>query len=473
MLIRQIIYVALIGATLAGCAGGSSVTLAHDPVRALSHFPNDAEGKLGRNLEHSEEELIDIQQALADRNLYLTLGGDIGFFDQNCPVNVSAHRGDFRHTENSVSSLEGAILNGYEEAELDVQANRDGSWVAYHDAYTGKAVGRWDGKRYRISTMSNSDWIKNRVRDTEGNLTEESPIFASGMINTWSNAIPGQTLNIEIKGDPSHDDLRYLNNIVRWQLEEGSYYFSSMEIEHLEYLRKINPNAMMAYLWDPDPQSIEIAKRDLRRAVKSDVLYQRNRRYIDLADDYSRRRYKNDAKLSAAEVRQKLGPNSGLYVDIRSFERHPTIEQRAREQGLKLATYTINSDEYHRERLAYLAKRGRPLPDTVIVDSTKFATCISMEPELVTNKGEYRASTVLGQMIAKLPNDADFSQLELQKIYMADNHYLSYKQQVRSIYAKETVAPRANSKRQRFTEVIIKDVEMDVLVEPIIINLPD
>ncbi|MGF1725133.1 glycerophosphodiester phosphodiesterase [Photobacterium nomapromontoriensis] len=462
----------LAGLVLSGCA--TSPDVANSGLKALSHFPLDAEGNLGRNLNYSEAELVDIQRALADRNLYMTLGGDIGFLADNCPIKVGSHRGDFRYTENSLNAISSAMVNGFDEVEIDARVNRDDSWVAHHDAMTGKSVGRWNGERFRISSMTNKEWRSSRLRDPHGQLTDEVPPFVSNLTTEWRKAFPGQKLNIEIKGDATHKQLRQLNNSANFLLEPGSFYFSSMDIGQLEYMRKVNSDVYLGYIWDPDPTSIDIFKRDMRRAASNDAMYKQNRRLIDYASGYESR-HRKSAKLSAAKVAEKLGTNSGLHVDIRSFERYRTIYSRAHVLGMQVVTYTINGDNYHRQRLAALAKKGAALPDTALMDGTKYRTCLAVKPNLVIRKGQYHATTALGKLIERLPNDADFSQLDLQQQYMADDNYLNINDQVRSIYDTTPVASKPVRKAKPISTkpVVQQDVKIDVMFDPISISIPN
>lgn len=419
---------------LAGCAN-KSVDYS-DEVAGLEALPLGAEGRVLKMSHYTPEEVKDIQYALNTRGLYWTAGQTPAYLNsEQCPINVYAHRGHYNYPENSLTSVLMGALGGFDGVEIDVMMTRDGYWVVHHDSISGRATGRRDGKNLRISRVKGKDWNTLVVRDKDGNLTNERAPYAIDVFEQWAKTrLPGQQLNIEIKEDADLVELAQLNRMVVSVLPQGSYFYSSLEFKVLKSMREVNSSVYLGYVWEPDAKSINEVKKVARRAAKSDVLYQKYSRSINWVSDYeSRKRSRSKSnKHSAQTVRNALGANSGLHVDIRSFVKASTIYTRSKAAGLaRVATYSINGTEYHQSQLQGLSRAGRSLPDEVIMDTSKFEFCHRLYPELVSKSSLYQPTTAYGRAIMQLPKDADFTRLDQQRMYLADNHYLTASGKVR------------------------------------------
>lgn len=482
---KRYIKTVWLGLVFAGLQGCSSTPM--PPNSTVSDYrltslnlPYDAATFPTQDNEQSKEALKDIQLSLKERNLYLTVARNIHFIKGECPIEVSAHRGNPSAPENSINGIVGAAYGGFDGAEIDVMLTRDGAWVTHHDLYTGRATGRADGERFRISRMSKKEWEGIAHRNKDGVLTQIRAPYAWEMFREWGEVgVYAQKLNIEIKTEADIDDLSNLDKLARTYIQPGRYFYSSMDMDVLEKMRELNPDVYLGYIWDPDPVSLDKFKRDVRRAARSDDYYQKNRKYIEQAFSYETR-YRNrqkSKKLSAKAVRSKLGGNSGLHVDIRSYARYATIYDRSKQLGLKVATYSINGTDYHQKQLVKLQKQGRRLPDEAIMDTTKQVICSKLKPSLITNpKGSYHPTTEFGALIQKLPKDADFNELENQYEYMADGHYMNVNGQVRKyvgLNANSQKRPARKAKPKREGPVFhVQDEEFDITEKPILISLP-
>ncbi|CAH0524895.1 glycerophosphodiester phosphodiesterase [Vibrio hippocampi] len=478
--------------SLVGCASTSSDSTQQtkdDSLYGLSSFPMGAEGRAMRQSSFTDQQVVDIQLALQTRGLYWTAGQTPAYLDNQCSVNVYAHRGHYNYPENSVSALIMGVFGGFDGVEIDVMLTRDGYWVVHHDSQTGRATGRSDGKRYKMSRIKGKEWNSLVVRDKDGRLTNERAPYLVDVLEPWRDFYyRGQQLNIEIKQDADISELAALNRIVTSKLPKGSYFYSSLNFEVLELMRQIDANVYLGYVWEPHPTSIAKAKQTAKKAVRSDDLYQKYQRQIGWVSDYEyrRRTRKASKKYSARTVKKALGSNSGLHVDIRSYMDAPTIQSRSKQAGLaRVATYTINGTEYHQQALVTLKQRGRALPDEVIMDTSQFEICHRLNPTLKKQAKHYTPTTEYGRAIMKLPNNADFTRLQEQVMYVADNHYLTYDGRVRSLTptplrsstktassSKKTSSSTSSAKPALSSIFIPVDEEMDLESTPIIITVP-
>lgn len=426
--------------------------------------------------------LLDHQRALNKRNLYLTIGGNLDFIQGKCPIDVVAHRGQVDQPENSPNAFTYAAFSNFDGAETDVMITRDGYWVVMHDPETGRTVARADGKRYRVSKMKGKDWATLKLRDKNGDLTHQRAPFVDDVLKAWRDSAGlMQPINIELKSDASVTEMYHLDQMVRSYLAPSQYFYSSMNMDALVKMREVNPYIYLGYAWDADSESIAILKRDMRKAAASDASYRAHRYDIERAMGYESRYRSRQAskKYSAVTVRQKLGTNSGLHVDIRNFVRHPSIYQRAKAAGLKrVATYTINGTDYHQQQLVALKRMGRQLPDEAIMDTSKYQICSQLAPSLIKDAPKQSDSIYNpGKLVDKLPNDADFSRLVDQVDYVLSGSYITITGKIKRLHAARThsklkakVKPAAI--KHPSAPVVAADETFDVLLAPVEITLP-
>ncbi|MGF1826465.1 glycerophosphodiester phosphodiesterase [Vibrio splendidus] len=471
---------------LVGCSSSDKLPSndSQDEVTGLNSLPIGAEGRVFKLSPYTPQQVQDIQYALNARGLYWTAAQTPAYLNsQACPIDIYAHRGHYNYPENSSSSILMGAIGGFDGVEIDVMLTRDGYWVVHHDSYTGRATGRTDGKRYRMSRIKGKEWNSLVVRDKEGYLTNERAPYAIDAFERWGSSYQlGQQLNIEIKEDADIVELNQLLRMARETLPRGSYFFSSLEFDVLKKMRELDKNVYLGYVWEPHPTSIVKAKQSAKKAAKSDVLYQKYNRQVNWVSDYeARKRSRSKSqKHSAKTVRNALGTNSGLHVDIRSFVGASTIYTRSHQAGLaRVATYSINGTDYHQAQLTYLESRGRQLPDESIMDTSKFEACHRLYPNLANKVRSYSPTTSYGRAIMTLPNNADFSRLEEQLMYLEDNHYITSNGKVHSMARASRPAVKVKSKSSTKTSIasprvfIPEDEELSLETKPIHIEIPN
>lgn len=398
--------------------------------RALSHLPSDAQ-VYGINI-------VDIQLALADRNLYQADNGHIKMLaTDKCPLDVSAHRGDFRFPESSRSAITAALSDNYDSVEIDVMQLKDGTWVNHHDSQTGRATVYYTGERFKLKKMSQQQYANLKLRDKKSNdLINRRPITAYEAFRTFADYRQrNQQLNVEIKSDANGHDLAQLDTMLKQTVGTGNYYFSADNLGTLEKLRGINSQVYLGFVQQGHPNSVEQLRADLREGVKGDDYYRRHQTAIEFVGEYGSRRYRakynNYANYKGIQALiNAVGVNSGLHLDIRNYVENPKVLRRAHEFGMKIYTYSLNGTEYHQSQLRRLTRAT--LPDGVIVDTTPYQICQILFQNAVP-KNQYHPLSIVGKYIASLPIDADFDRFNEMLGYQTEGYYISLSSGLKAI----------------------------------------
>ncbi|WP_153912735.1 glycerophosphodiester phosphodiesterase [Shewanella sp. TC10] len=440
---------------------------------AIAHLPLDAANQ--------GLDIVDIQLALGDRNLYLAANGNIKMLSTaQCPIDISAHRGDFRQPESSYNAIAAALNDNFNSVEIDVMLLKDGTWVNHHDSQTGRATVHYTGERYKLERMSRKQFGELKLRDKDSNtLLNERPITASEAFKIFAAyRMPNQKLNVEIKSDANGQELVDLDNMLRKYIGLSGYYYSAADQDTLYKLRGINPYVYLGFLQGGHPTSVEKLRSDLRKGVKNDAYYLDNQDDIELAGRYGTKRYRSrykDYTSSEAlrKLRTKLGNNSGIHLDIRSYMQHSAVKSRAHSLGMKVYTYSLNGTDYHQTQLLKLNKNK--LPDGVIVDATPYKICQRLFTASVPAK-RYQPLSNLGRYIASLPQDADFDRFQEMLGYQNEGYYLSLSSGLKSI----TSAKKVQAKNTTPTPLLehgfptITDEKIEHKTgETILLTLPD
>lgn len=457
--VRLLLCVLLV---LAGCSTTAPIKKTPPSIpAALAHLPADVRSD-------SSAENIDQQLALAARNLYLNTNGDVKFVNQDfCTIEVSAHRGDYRRTENSLAAIRLALESAADTIEIDVQRLRDGIWVLHHDSYTGRATSFSSGKRYKVESLSAEQWSQLLMRDPVSGdlLNSRPPTLYEAVKLTAQLAAPKQRLHIEFKSDASLAELASIDRFLRQQLGDDRYYYSSANIELLEKIRGINSHVYLGLVQYPHQRSISEVKNTLKKAVETDALYQRYKAQLDTWSDVGIR-YKSRGKRNwmdtsdLAELQRRIGTRAGLHLDIRHLHENPRVLSRARAQGIGIQTYTINSATYHTDRLRQLAKKNQ-LPQAAIVDVSAYHLCSSLYGG-ITALSAHQAHTAAGKVIQALPNDADFSRVSEQGYYLEHNSYIALNGSVKALAAsRENPATAPRLLTPVFTEPTDEVLDLD------------
>jgi glycerophosphoryl diester phosphodiesterase len=418
------IIMAVLLLTLAGCK--STPTPSPKPVNIvpteLSHLPTDAATQ-GLNI-------IDTQLSLGDRNLYLANNGNIKMLSTaECRLDISAHRGDFRQPESSANAIAAALNDNFNSVEIDVMLLKDGTWVNHHDSQTGRATVYYTGERFKLNRMNFQEFANLKLRDKQSNhLLDQRPIAAVEAFKTFAAyRNHNQQLNVEVKSDTNGQKLVELDNMLRKYIGLGGFYYSAADQDTLYKLRGINPSVYLGFIQGGHPTSIEKLTADLRKGVKNDTYYLDNKNKLELVGRYGTKRYRSrykdyTAKSSLSELQRKLGKNSGLHLDIRSFMQHANVKYHAHQLGMKVYTYSLNGSEYHQSQLIKLTTDQ--LPDGAIVDATPYKICQRLFNAALPVK-RYQPLSHLGRYIASLPQDADFDRFAEMRGYQNEGYYLS------------------------------------------------
>jgi len=444
---------------LTGCSTAPSKQ--NSPSLALAHLPADARSDGGA-------ENIDQQLALAARNLYWNSHGDVKFINQDfCSIEVSAHRGDLRHTENSLAAIRLALASGADTVEIDIQRLRDGIWVLHHDSYTGRATSFSSGKRYKVESLDAEQWSQLLMRDPASGelLNMRPPTLYEAVKLVAQLATPTQRLNIEFKSDTNVAELQKIDWFLRQQLGDNRYYYSSANIELLEKIRGINPVVYLGLIQYPHQRSITEVKNTLKKAAGTDALYQRYQAQLDTWSDvairYKSRGQRNWMGASdLAELKRRIGARAGLHLDIRHLQESPRVLSRAQTQGVDIQTYSINSPSFHVEGLQQLAKQHR-LPHAAIVDVSAYHLCSRLYGG-VSSQPTYQAQTPAGKVIQVLPLDADFSRLDEQSFYLEHQSYIALSGRVKALPTRaEKSSPAPRLLTPEFTAPVDERLDLD------------
>tara|TARA_R110000851_G_scaffold161068_1_gene304545 strand:+ start:10194 stop:11654 length:1461 start_codon:yes stop_codon:yes gene_type:complete len=410
-----------------------------DPVKpshiipaALSHLPADA-ANLGLDI-------IDVQLSLGDRNLYLASNGNIKMVSTaQCQLDISAHRGDFRQPESSANAIASALNDNFNSVEIDIMLLKDGTWVNHHDSQTGRATVYYTGERFKLNRMSVQQFANLKLRDKHSNnLLNERPITAAEAFKVFgAYRTQNQRLNVEIKSDTNGQKLVELDNMLRKYIGLGGFYYSAAERDVLYKLRGINPSVYLGFIQGGHPTSVEKLAADLRKGVKNDAYYLDNQHNLELAGRYGTKRYRSrykdyTATSSLTQLQKKLGSNSGLHLDIRSFMQHLSVKYHAHQLGMKVYTYSLNGSDYHQSQLLKLTTNK--LPDGAIVDATPYKICQRLFNGAVPRK-RYQALSNVGRYITALPQDADFDRFDEMLGYQTEGYYLSLTSGLKAIHS--------------------------------------
>lgn len=388
----------------------------------LAHLPADATTQ-GLNI-------IDTQLSLGDRNLYLANNGNIKMLSTaECRLEISAHRGDFRQPESSANAIKSALQDNYNSVEIDVMLLKDGTWVNHHDSQTGRATVYYTGERFKLNRMTFQEFANLKLRDKQSNnLLDQRPIAAVEAFKTFAAyRNNNQQLNVEIKSDTNGQKLVELDSMLRKYIGLGGFYYSAADQETLYKLRGINPSVYLGFIQGGHPTSIEKLTADLRKGVKNDAYYLDNQHKLELVGKYGTKRYRSrykdyTATSSLSTLQKKLGRNSGIHLDIRSYMQHPSVKYHAHQLGMKVYTYSLNGSEYHQSQLIKLT--ADQLPDGAIVDATPYTICQRLYHAAAPAK-RYTPVSHLGRYIMSLPQDADFDRFDEMRGYQNEGYYLS------------------------------------------------
>jgi glycerophosphoryl diester phosphodiesterase len=323
------------------------------------------------------------QEALRSKGLYIDQVGVVRRLKEpqqlGCKgLALEAHRGHPLHPENGIWGVRAGYAARYNAVEVDAQQLRDDTWIFHHDKTSERTVVHPFGAQ-AVSKLSWEQWGQGYMRGRDGlNTTEPASDVLSNMILTGAYRQPGQALNIEIKKYKNCKALLTLDVMARLTLgPDGVAYSALNSTKGLECLRQQNQSSYMAVIQGPNRKALETWAKANHGQELAPL---KGNRLLRAGANFAKQQfgsYKFPGLNSTRELkqfRQLLGSNSGLHVEIQDLLDDPGIIRRAHAAGMKVKSYTINSNEAHLEGLKRLKSRGA-LPDGAIVDSTPIRTC--------------------------------------------------------------------------------------------------
>ena len=159
-------------------------------------------------------------------------------------IAITAHRGSsIKAPENSKSSIEEAILEGADYAEIDVMTTKDEEVVLFHDS----SLKRIDGTNRSIKDMTLDEVVK------VDNGSYFSPEFSGERIPTLDEIMQlskgNIKLNIELKTVNKEDKLpEKVVEIIRKYHMEDQILLSSMDYDAIQKAKEMNPRLGVGYI---------------------------------------------------------------------------------------------------------------------------------------------------------------------------------------------------------------------------------
>ena len=399
-----------------------------------STMNNKNENKVSNKVEKKtnnkvNKSAIEKLKALEARGFYITASGDINYLNERVCNNfeLQSHRGHVKYPENSIDSIKHAVWNGFDVVEIDVMANRDGTWVLHHDKETGRATGTTDNKKRTIYKTRDEDlsYIAHRDMETGELLNVRIPTAREAFTVFNYASKEGQYLNIEIKDKWSRSTLEKIEYLAFKTITNGKYFFSSGEFDNLKRLREINPDIRLNYILPANFESLRIEKNKIKKGVQNDPIYEREKRKRGYEDSYeneekARRKYESKMRYKDDSYFEKeIGSNYSFSVDIRTYKDWKESKiNRHKSKGVILSTYSINGQDYHDSVLKSLPKSK--LPDSVIIDDTVYGFCSQWG---LPSKRPFTTSDEVAKGIYDLPIDVDLERINELSLYSASGLY--------------------------------------------------
>ena len=197
-------------------------------------------------------------------------------------------------------------------------------------------------------------------------------------------------------------------------------------------MRDINSSVFLSFIQSPANRSLAVLRNDLEKGAGADPIFLRNKSLLeDLAGVASRRykEYRYDDVLGMAKLKKSLKNNYGLAMDIRQYgQRASKIKRLVDQQGIPIATYTINGQAYHAKSLLSIKSKSRPT--SVIIDDTLYGFCSEYGlPEMK----KHIAISGLSKRLTMLPQDLDLERLDQINLYFDSGLYPAIGDQLKSI----------------------------------------
>lgn len=326
------------------------------------------------------------QTVLSERGLYFDYMGRTRRLDAPDQLGckggfiLEAHRGHPQFPENNVTAAGAGYSARYNAVELDVRMLGDSTWVFQHDATSGRTFQLANYHEKALKNISAGEYRAGKEIDRDGSVTQYSPQTALPVLMSAGSFIGSdQYINIEIKELAKTCEVYgHLNTLITTIIPAHQVSYSTMgNVRPLLCLRQVNTTSRMTVIQGPGRKPLETWAKanhgaDLSK-LKGNRQTQMAARFIQASFGAHTFPRMSDAK-TLAGLKDALGANMGINVEIQDLVDNPGIITRARNAGIRVMSYSINDNDAHLQALKRLRARGT-LPDGAIVDSTPIKTC--------------------------------------------------------------------------------------------------
>ena len=180
---------------------------------------------------------------------YYTYGVNRGVYTKQYisdpAIEITAHRGaSSDYPENTIAAVEGAVLQGADWAEIDVQQSADGRIFLMHDKNFKRTCGvdknSWEADYDEIRTYDAGSFFSEDFAGEKIPLLEDVIDYAK---------YAGMKLNIELKPNEHSIDMeRHVADIINERGFKDSCVVSSLNYTDLERMKKCDPDIETMYI---------------------------------------------------------------------------------------------------------------------------------------------------------------------------------------------------------------------------------
>lgn len=300
-------------------------------------------------------------------------------------IEAHAHRGHYAYPENSLSSVTEALRADFAAPEFDVQRLSDGRWVLQHDLVLGRTIAVSGSRACVPATkcLTSTQWSTYKLKDRHGMQTYEHAAFLDDVLNESNKIIkPWQRLNIEIKGTYSCPEISELVNLVRSKMPGGSFFFTSLDLNALSCVRRLDKSIYLGVVRGPDADAlkekyssqIESGKNFLER---HGIARQRTNAALHRAEDKwtvaSNAHLFNNNGLN--KIMGLLGKPVGLHIEASELSKTPDLFIRAQKMGFLIYSYGYRGDDDLVEKALTFSRHASKPIDGLILDGSWESVC--------------------------------------------------------------------------------------------------
>ena len=162
------------------------------------------------------------------------------------------------------------------------------------------------------------------------------------------------------------------------------YFFSSIDIDALHCLRRMDESAYLGVIVAPEPDnSIAEIRKHLGEQGYAVFRAQIRARIGDPEELYAIAGNRNLLTQEGIASIAKLG-NVGIHIDAATLARSPNTFRLAQKAHLQVQTYFQGTDESHVDTLSELYKSTGQRPDSLIINGDWKAACQRLKQKGLT-----------------------------------------------------------------------------------------